>query len=276
MSYLAATELQEALALAGRGGVHVIAGGTDWFPAQAERPFTGDLLDISRIAGLRGLSRQEGLWRIGATTTWTDILRADLPPAFAGLKAAAREVGSVQIQNTGTVAGNICNASPAADGVPPLLALDARVELTAQDGQRELPLGTFITGPRQTLRREGELVTAILVPDPAPGARSSFVKLGARRYLVISICMVAVTAEVTAGLLRDPRIAVGAASPVARRLPSLEARLEGMPPAEAAASLRAGDFEALSPIDDVRATAAYRREAVIELLRRALGEIADG
>ena len=276
MSYLAATELQEALALAGRGGVHVIAGGTDWFPAQAERPFTGDLLDISRIAGLRGLSRQEGQWRIGATTTWTDILRADLPPAFAGLKAAAREVGSVQIQNTGTVAGNICNASPAADGVPPLLALDARVELTARDGRRVLPLGAFITGPRQTLRREGELVTAILVPDPAPGARSSFVKLGARRYLVISICMVAVTAEVTGGLLRDPRIAVGAASPVARQLPSLEARLEGMPPAEAAASLLAADFDALSPIDDVRATAGYRREAVIELLRRALGEIADG
>lgn len=276
MSYLAATELQEALALAGRGGVHVIAGGTDWFPARAERPFEGDLLDISRIAGLRGLSRQEGLWRIGATTTWTDILRADLPPAFAGLKAAAREVGSVQIQNTGTVAGNICNASPAADGVPPLLALDARVELTAQDGRRELPLGAFITGPRQTLRREGELVTAILVPDPSPGARSSFVKLGARRYLVISICMVAVTAEVTGGLLRDPRIAVGAASPVARRLPSLEARLEGKPPAEAAASLRAADVGALSPIDDVRATAGYRREAVIELLRRALEEIADG
>ncbi|MBO29625.1 MAG: xanthine dehydrogenase [Rhodobacteraceae bacterium] len=276
MSYLAATELQEALALAGRGGVHVIAGGTDWFPAQAERPFAGDLLDISRISGLRGLSRQEGQWRIGATTTWTDILRADLPPAFAGLKAAAREVGSVQIQNAGTVAGNICNASPAADGVPPLLALDARVELTAQDGRRELPLGAFITGPRQTLRREGELVTAILVPDPAPGARSSFVKLGARRYLVISICMVAVTAEVSGGLLRDPRIAVGAASPVARRLPSLEARLEGMPPAEAAASLRAADVDALSPIDDVRATAGYRREAVIELLRRALEEIADG
>lgn len=276
MSYLAATELKEALALAGRGGVHVIAGGTDWFPAQAERPFAGDLLDISRIAGLRGLSRQEGHWRIGATTTWTDILRADLPPAFAGLKAAAREVGSVQIQNTGTVAGNICNASPAADGVPPLLALDARVELTDQDGRRELPLGAFITGPRQTLMREGELVTAILVPDPAPGARSSFVKLGARRYLVISICMVAVTAEVAGGLLRDPRIAVGSASPVARRLPSLEARLEGMPPAEAAASLRAADFDALSPIDDVRATAGYRREAVIELLRRALGEIADG
>lgn len=276
MSYLAATELQEALALAGRGGVHVIAGGTDWFPARAERPFAGDLLDISRIAGLRGLSRQEGLWRIGATTTWTDILRADLPPAFAGLKAAAREVGSVQIQNTGTVAGNICNASPAADGVPPLLALDARVELTARDGRRELPLGAFITGPRQTLRREGELVTAILVPDPSPGTRSSFVKLGARRHLVISICMVAVTAEVAGGLLRDPRIAVGAASPVARRLPSLEARLEGKPPAEAAASLRAGDFDALSPIDDVRATAGYRREAVIELLRRALGVIADG
>ena len=275
MSYLAATDLQEALAAAADGGMSVIAGGTDWFPAQGTRPFTGDMLDISRIAALRGVTREGEGWRIGATTTWTDILEADLPPAFDGLKLAAREVGSIQIQNTGTVAGNLCNASPAADGVPPLLALEARIELTGRDGRREVPLDAFITGPRRTVMERGELVTAIRVPDLAESLRSSFVKLGARRYLVISICMVAVTADVSGGRLRDLRIAVGAASPVAMRLKAVEARLQGIPLADAVGAVRVEDIDGLAPIDDVRATAAYRHEAVAEVVRRAVKRVTD-
>ncbi len=156
MSYLTPTTLDDALgALSGSGPVSVIAGGTDWFPALGERSFDGTLLDVTRVAGMRGISVQETGWRIGGATTWSDILRADLPPAFDGLRLAAREVGSVQIQNAGTVAGNICNASPAADGVPPLLSLDAVVELSSARGVRRLPLSEFITGVRRTARADG-------------------------------------------------------------------------------------------------------------------------
>ena len=110
MSYITATTLEDALNTLAAGPASVIAGGTDWFPAQADRQFRGTLLDISRLSELRGITRTDNGWTIGAATTWTDIVNAELPAAFNGLKQAAREVGSVQIQNVGTVAGNLCNA----------------------------------------------------------------------------------------------------------------------------------------------------------------------
>src|SRR5262249_12973399 len=156
------------------------------------------------------------------------LIAASLPPLFDGLKLAAREVGGVQIQNAGTLAGNLCNASPAADGVPALLALDAVVELAGPGGERSLPLERFILGPRRTALQTGELATAIRVPKPRGAARSHFLKLGARKYLVISIVMVAATIEVAAdGRVAAAKVAVGACSPVAQRLRMLEMRLAG-------------------------------------------------
>jgi CO/xanthine dehydrogenase FAD-binding subunit len=210
--------------------------------------------------------------RIGARTTWSDLARADLPPCFDALKAAAREVGSVQIQNTATIAGNLCNASPAADGVPPLLALDAEVELASTGGVRRLPLKDFLTGYRSTARRPDEIVTAVLVPRILEQGRSVFLKLGARRYLVISIAMVAVVlAGDGEGRVSEARVAVGACSAVAQRLPALEQALIGAK-TEPGIGERAGHehLEPLSPIDDVRATAAYRRDTALTLVRRAL------
>ena len=140
----------EAARLLASGPWAVLAGGTDLYPAHVGRPISQPLLDITAVAGLRGIRRDERGWTIGATTTWTDVVRADLPPLFAALKAAAREVGGVQIQNTGTVAGNVCNASPAADGTPVLLALGAAVVLQSARGERELPIGEFVLGSRRT------------------------------------------------------------------------------------------------------------------------------
>lgn len=209
--------------------------------------------------------------RIGGRTTWTQVAAADLPPCFDALKQAAREVGSIQIQNAGTVAGNICNASPAADGVPPLLALDAMVELMSGAGVRRLPLGDFITGYRRTARRPDELVTAILVPRTIERGRSVFLKLGARKYLVISIAMVAAIVETDAGQVTQARIAVGACSAVAQRMPALEAALLGRPARAGLGDVAVADHVAdLAPIDDVRATADYRRHAALALVRRAL------
>ena len=182
--------LDEALALLAERPRQLVAGGTDFFPAKGRAPVTRDILDISRLSGLRGLDWQANdSLRIGATTTWTDIIRTKLPPGFDALKAAAREVGSVQIQNAGTIAGNLCNASPAADGVPPLLTLETTVEIAGPNGSRRLALPDFILGPRQTALEDGELVVALHVPPLPAGARAAFHKLGARKYLVISITM---------------------------------------------------------------------------------------
>ncbi|MFD2737998.1 FAD binding domain-containing protein [Sulfitobacter aestuarii] len=272
MSYVVATDLQQALNALAADPVSLIAGGTDWFPAQGHRPFKGRLLDLTRVAALRGITRQDNCWRFGATTTWSDVIRADLPPAFSALQQAAREVGSVQIQNTGTLAGNLCNASPAADGVPPLLMLDAEVELTSLTGQRRMKVTEFLLGVRQTARRPDELLSAIHVLAPPERAQSAFVKLGARKYLVISICMISALVVVEQGHISDARVAVGAASPVAQRMTALEQALEGLPVAEVAAAIRSAHFKGLTPISDIRATAEYRREALMTATSRALAQ----
>lgn len=250
-----------------------LAGGTDYFANRVAQPPSGRLVDLTGIGALRGVTREaDGAWRIGAATTWSDILRADLPPAFSALQLAAREVGGIQIQNCGTVAGNLCNASPAADGVPPLLALDAKVELRGGRATRSLPLAEFLLGPRRTARRPGELLTAVIVPAAAAARRTHFSKIGARRYLLISTVMVAAGTEVDGeGSLAQVAVAVGACSPVARRLSGLEQRLLGTAAADLARlQLTADDLAALAPIDDVRATRLYRLDAAAELVRRVL------
>lgn len=259
-------------------GARVIAGGTDYYPALGDGLPDHDVIDLTRISDLRGISATATGFRIGATTTWTDVLRASLPPAFDGLKAAAREVGSIQIQNTATLAGNLCNASPAADGVPPLLTLDASVELTGPGGVRTLPLADFLIGPRKTALAPSEFLSAILVDHPPEPSSSSFVKLGARRYLVISIAMIAVLLSVRDGTIAEARVAVGACSPVARRLGALEADLAGRPVADLGAPnlVAPSHLSPLSPIDDVRGSGAYRREAVLTLIGRALHQAAHG
>jgi CO/xanthine dehydrogenase FAD-binding subunit len=178
----------------------------------------------------------------------------------------------VQIQNRGTVAGNLCNASPAADGVPPLLALDAEVELTSQAGRRRVPLAQFITGNRKTLCKADEILSAVNVPRAIENAVSAFLKLGARRYLVISISMVAAIVQAdAAGRVAEVRVAVGSCSATAQRLRSLEKNLVGRACiAGVGNAVRAEHLEPLSPIDDVRATAEYRRDASLTLVRRAL------
>jgi len=265
----------EAASLLAAGDWALIAGGTDLYPAHVGRPIARPLLDLSRVEGLRGIRRSDSGWTIGATTTWSDVIRADLPPLFDALKAAAREVGGVQIQNAGTVAGNVCNASPAADGMPALLALDAEVELQSAAGSRRLPLDRFVLGSRRTARRPDELVSALHLPARNATARSAFSKLGGRRYLVISISMVAAMVELDgAGRVAHAAVAVGSCSAVAQRLPALEARLLGGNAAALADCVAPDDLAPLTPIDDVRGSGAYRLDATATLVRRALESLA--
>lgn len=252
-------------------GGQVLAGGTDFYPALGERLPSGTVIDISLLREIRGIAFEKDYVRIGGLTTWSDVIRTPLPRGFDALKSAAREVGSVQIQNRGTVAGNMCNASPAADGVPPLLALDAEVELRSAAGERRLPLSEFIAGNRKTVRKANEIVTAVLVPRAMEYAASAFLKLGARRYLVISISMVAaMLRKDAAGRIAEARVAVGSCSAVARRLVELERALVGIVAHEVGSAVRAEHLASLSPIDDIRATAEYRRDASLALVRRAL------
>ncbi len=270
--YLKPKTLNEAVsALASTGG-QILAGGTDFYPALGERLPQGDVVDITALGEIRGIAIEAEHIRIGGLTTWSEVIRTPLPRCFDALKAAAREVGSVQIQNRGTVAGNLCNASPAADGVPPLLALDAEVELASSAGKRRMPLAQFIAGNRKTTRRPDEILAAVLVPRKIEDAASAFVKLGARRYLVISISMVAAVVQSDqARRVTEARIAVGSCSATARRLSDLEQDLVGQPAGPGiGAAVKAEHLSPLSPIDDVRATGVYRRDASLTLVRRAL------
>jgi len=253
-----------------RTGGRIVAGGTDVYPSAKQGNHPDAYLDVTAIAGLADIAHGPQGTRIGATATWSQLVRTDLPPAFDCLKQAAREVGSVQIQNAGTLAGNLCNASPAADGVPPLLALDAEVELSsATRGNRRLALADFIRDVRRTARRDDELLTAIIVPPSPPTARSAFEKLGSRRYLVISITMCAAVIACDAeGRIADARIAVGACSPVALRLSDLERDLIGRTVGQI--EVLPHHLNALSPIDDVRGSGSYRLHVVAEQCRRAI------
>lgn len=273
MNYFIPTTLSDALDLMDSQDPDVIAGGTDFLPGRGPGPLVRGLLDISRISELRGIERIEGGYRIGAATRWSDLANAELPAGLAGLQSAAREVGSLQIQNAGTIGGNICNASPAADGVPPLLTLDASVEVRSQKCVRLVPLSDFILGVRSVAVAKGELVTALCISAPPPHARGAFSKLGSRRYMVISISMVAAVIGLDAqGRIDCARIAVGACSPVARRLEALEADLLGHRPRDV--ELTPGHLRALTPIDDVRGSGAYRLRATAEQCRRIIHEAA--
>lgn len=292
-SYIKPRTVDEAVALLGAPPspsspdyreARILSGGTDFYPSLGDRVVRGTVIDISALRDLRGISRSATHFRIGGLTTWSEVIRTPLPRCFDTLKLAAREVGSVQIQNRGTVAGNLCNASPAADGVPPLLALDAEVELTSQAGVRTLSLADFIIGNRRTQRKTNELLTAVLIPRSADDAASTFLKLGARRYLVISISMVAVVLKFSddsrsrhsARTIEQARIAVGSCSAVAQRLPRLESDLAGATPGEGLRTfVKPEHLASLSPIDDVRATAEYRVEASLRLVQRALNSCVE-
>jgi CO/xanthine dehydrogenase FAD-binding subunit len=276
--YFRPTNLEQATQILAAHSAQILAGGTDFFPALGDRRVQVPLLDLSRISTLKGIDTEAGWIRIGGLTTWSEIIAAPMPRCFEALKAAAREIGGVQIQNRGTIAGNLSNASPAADGVPPLLALNAEIELVSATSVRRIPLASFILGNRRTVRQPEEILAAVLVPRDAENAASSFAKLGARRYLVISIVMVAAVVNTDSQRrISDARIAVGSCSARAQRLPELEQDLIGRRahPGFASAVLPR-HIAPLSPISDVRATAEYRRDAAVTLIGRALDGCVGG
>ncbi len=267
--------LADALAQLATSNARVLAGGTDVFtlnwPAQQR------FINIAQVPELKSIEEFEDYWRIGAAVTWSDLAAAGLPALFDGLTSAGYEVGSIQIQNAATVVGNVCNASPAADGTPVLVALEAEIEIADSTGVSVLPIHKFVLGPRDIALTSAQLVVAIRIPKKPGRAISRFQKLGSRKYLVISFVSVAVVIRVESDVITSAGIAVGSCSPVACRLTSLEARIINQP-VQQLSSLNVmvdSDLAPLTPIDDKRATAEYRLLAAQSLLQRTLNAIPE-
>lgn len=266
--------LAEAYALLQDSDWTPIAGGTDLMVR-----ITGEmgepperLLDIWHLEALRGIELDgAGSLVVGALSTWTDIRRSGLVLRYLpALAEAAATIGAAQIQNRGTIGGNIVNASPAGDSLPVLLAADASIVLGSVRGERTVPAGEFWTGYRTTAREADELVLRIVVPLPA-GRRVRFRKVGTRRAQAISKVVMAVAWRADGDVWRDVRVALGSVAATPIRVPAAEAVLEGSIADEAIADLAAATISAaISPIDDVRSTADYRREVTGRILHRVL------
>ncbi len=245
-----------------------IAGGTDTLTrlnAGAAPPSLW--VDLSAVRQGRDIRVQDGALRIGALVSFQDMAgSAALAAALPALHQAANIMGSLQIRTRGTLGGNLCNASPAGDAIPPLVVADALVELLGSTGSRMLSIQDFLLGPGQTARRPDELLVAVHCAV-VPGTVSAFVRVGARAHHVITKASAAMACRVDRGILRDVRFALGSVGPTVIRAPRVEALLEGhTPTAQRVAQAALASAAAARPIDDVRSTAAYRREVCGELV----------
>jgi carbon-monoxide dehydrogenase medium subunit len=252
-----------------------LAGGTDLVvQINKKRQAPEHLIDLGHLGDLAGVADEADAYAIGALTTHKAIERH---PAFRGalaaLPEAARVVGGHQIRNRGTVGGNIVNASPAADVVVALLALDADVTLAGPDGTRSLCLEQFLLGPGRTMRQPDELLTRVRFPKLPPSCATSFIKAGRRRAMEISVVCVSarLTLDARGGFCRDAHIVLGAVDATAIRAHAAESVLNGRQPSPAAFA-EAGKLsaQACHPISDVRASADYRKRLVAVLTARAL------
>ena len=278
MTALSPRGLEELVEVLGRHPeARPIAGCTDLMVGIVERSSLPEaVVDLTRVPELSGIRAREGWLEIGATTTFAQIgsdaaVRRDFP----ALAEAARVVGGWQIQNRATVGGNMANASPAGDSLPVLLALDGRVVLLGADGERELPYRASHTGYRETALAEGEVVGWIRLPEPPPGSRQIFRKVGTRRAQAISKVVVALVGRVEDGVIRDYRLAAGSVAPTPVRLEAVEEAIVGRM-LDAATAREAGRLAAHSvePIDDVRSTAEYRRFALAGVVEWATAALA--
>ena len=282
--YLAPVTIEEAARALADGRASVLAGGTDLMlqAANGRTPYRGRLVNIRRIAELRGAAITGGRVRIGALTTVTDILNhSELAKAVPVLRQTADKFASNQIRNMATIGGNICNASPAGDMIIPLLALEAEVELASWDGAkirtREVALEKFFTGPGRTVMERGELLTAVSFAVPEAGHRVRFAKSGPRPALEISTVSAAFAATCKDGVTTNVRIVLGAVAPTPICARSAEALMEG---AECSGDLAARAAKAaageISPIDDVRASAWYRTHLTEVFVRRLIEDVCHG
>jgi len=270
--YYRPKELAEAFRLRAEiGGARFVAGGTDlMIRIRGKEVAPEALISLRGIEEIRGVTVNGGA-RIGAATTIADIAgSAELGARFPVLVQAARRVGGPAIRNAGTVGGNLCNASPCADTVLPLLVLEARLAIASARGGREIPLDQLFCGPRATCLAPDEVVTHVIVPAPSPEAKAVFLKKG-RVMMDLSVASVAVLLELDGDTCAKARVAAGSVAPTPLRLPETEAILAGgRLTDDVVAAAREAAMREVSPITDVRSTADYRRHIVGVFLKRAV------
>jgi len=284
--YFRPTSVDDALTLMATYDVAPLAGGTELMVDGGAPSPALAWLDLSRLSALDGLaivSTPTSQLRVGACTTWRALASDPLPPGFEAIEMAAAAMGSLQVQQRATLGGNLCGAAPTADGIPPLLALDAQVVLASSAGVRRMPLSAFVVGDRRTARRRDELLTAVEVPFRSPRAASRFLKLGGRNRVERPIATVAVALDFDA---RDRvvhcGIAVGACSPTPRRLPLLEATLRQVGRTGLATTLarqldpRAARALVCAPLHLGNPTPldAVHADVVVTMIRRAVDDLA--
>ena len=260
--------MREALRMLRDGGSSVVplAGCTDVYVALNAGTQAGTrFLNLRNLSELRGIRRRGDVLSIGALSTYTDLLRSPLVRRrLPMLCAAAREVGGRQVQNRGTLGGNIANASPAGDSLPVLAAADATLVLQSAEGTRRVPFTSFYTGYRTSVKRPDELIVSVEIP-PVAGTQW-FRKVGTRAAQAISkVVMAAVRAP-------RPRIAVGSVAPTVVRLARTEEILAAGGTLDAACHAL---LQEIAPIDDLRSTKAYRLRVSLNLLEDFVGRLAD-
>jgi CO/xanthine dehydrogenase FAD-binding subunit len=279
---LAPRSLEEALRLLGEEPRLVpVAGCTDLMVAlePLARAAMNRVLDLFAVPELSGIREVPGGIEIGATTTFSEIRRsAAVARAFPALVEAAAQVGGWQIQNRATLGGNVANASPAGDSLPVLLALEAVVVCAGAAGSREVPYADFHLGYRKTALRPGEILVRVRLPYPAAGSRQAFRKVGTREAQAISKVVVAMVGRVEEGRIAALSLAAGSVAPTPVRLSRTEEAVRGLAAGAATADLAGRTAAAeVSPIDDVRSTASYRRFALERVVRRlVLGLAGEG
>jgi CO/xanthine dehydrogenase FAD-binding subunit len=272
-AFVTAGSVDEALnAMA--GGARPVAGGTDLVVGarQGKAPLPSSLVAIHRLEELRGIDSDDGAVRFGALATHADVVAsAVVRERLTALADASAIVGSHATRAQGTLGGNLMNASPAMETGGPLMCFGATVVLRSSTGSREVAVDGLFSGPGQTVAEDGELLTEIAVPEPAPGTGSSYVRLEYRRQMEIAVVGATAVVTVDAGSVSDARIAITALAPTIRRVPEAEAALVGTDGGGAAvAASAAAAAKASSPISDVRASEGYRKAMAEVIARRAI------
>jgi len=274
------TTLEEAFRhLREQPEARLVAGGTDVLPhARATHARPPALISLRRVRELDGIDAADpARTRIGGLTRVADLTgHAELGRRLPALAAAAGRLGSVQIRNVATIGGNLCNASPCADLAPPLLVYQARVQIRGPEGARELPLEEFFVGNGQTRLRPGEVLAAVVVDTPAAGTAARFDKL-VRVRMDVALVSLAMALRCEQGRIVEVRAAMGSVAPRPLRLHRVEQFLDGRP-VTAAAAHQAGQIarDEITPIDDQRASAGYRRQVAAVLVERAVRDLGGG
>ncbi|MBW1999017.1 MAG: xanthine dehydrogenase family protein subunit M [Deltaproteobacteria bacterium] len=282
MEYMTTHNLDEALTVLGewKGRAKLVAGGTNLIPNMRAKLVSPDvIINLCEVEGLKEIREEDGIVRIGALATMSEIgsseIIGDCCPILA---SAARQLGNPLTRNRATVGGNLADASPAADTAPPLLALDAVVHATkAGSREREIPLDQFFLGPRETVLEPDEIITHFTLAKPKDPSRGSHIKLGLRNAMAISVVSMAAMLDVDGDRCTKARVALGAVAPRPIRAYGVERMLERKRIDERLLDECSELIkEEISPISDIRASAQYRTLVTSVLFRRCIQKSLEG